>query len=136
MALVVTHDSVKFGIGDTVKVYFRLPQSDTSTKGSNTQVFEGVVIAIKGRLESKTITVRRIGVQQVGIEKIFPLSSPLLTKVEVVRSGVKGTRRAKLYYVRSKHKREVELIYTRANRKGVKAKSKSNSSKKQPRKRG
>jgi len=62
--------------------------------------FQGVVIAIRGRGENKTFTVRRIGAAGVGIEKIFPLSSPLLTKIEIKKKG--DVRRAKLYYLRKK----------------------------------
>lgn len=136
MAIQTSHGEVRFGIGDTVKVHQKLT-SQASGKGDNTQVFEGVVIAIKGRQVSKTITVRRIGEHQVGIERIFPLASPSLLKVELVRQGMKGSRRAKLYYVRVKHKKEVELIYTRAKRKeSAKKDSNSKPSKAKSRKKG
>lgn len=136
MTLQVAHKEVRFGIGDTIKVHQKLT-SQASGKGDNTQVFEGVVIAIKGRDVSKTITVRRIGEQQIGIERIFPLFSPNLIKVEVVRKGQEGSRRAKLYYIRAKHKKEVELIYTRAKRKESAKKDKdSKPSKTKSRKKG
>jgi len=112
MAIHATKDDVKFGVGDTVRVTQKI------TEGNKTrlQSFEGMVIGIKGRDINKTFTVRRIGVQQVGIEKIFPLYSPLIEKIEVTRQGTKGIRRAKLYYTRKKPKREVDKIYSRVKK--------------------
>jgi large subunit ribosomal protein L19 len=79
----------EFGVGDTVRVY----QQDSS--------FEGVVIKIKGRQENKTFTVRKIGLDSIGVEKIFPFLLPTITKLEVVTKA-KKVRRAKLYYLRKK----------------------------------
>lgn len=112
MAIHATKDGVKFGVGDTIRVTQKI------TEGSKTrlQVFEGMVIGIKGRDINKTFTLRRIGVQQIGIEKIFPLYSPLIEKIEVTREGTKGVRRAKLYYTRKKPKREIDKIYSRIKR--------------------
>jgi large subunit ribosomal protein L19 len=115
MALKTKHGEVSFGVGDVVRVHHKV--------GDRVQIFKGTVIAIRGRGINKTFTVRRIGAQKIGIEQIFPLSSPLLTKIEVVREGMRGVRRAKLYYIRNKSKREVEKIYSRAKRRSqVKAK--------------
>lgn len=110
MALVAKHKDSEFAIGDTVNVVQELKEGDKTRK----QVFEGVVIAIKGKGINKSFTVRRIGAQQVGIERIFPLASPIIEKVEVVRRGLLGVRRAKLYYIRDKSKKEIEKIYSRA----------------------
>jgi len=79
----------EFAVGDSVRVFY-----------GPGNPFQGVVIAIRGRGENKTFTVRRIGAAGVGIEKIFPLSSPLLTKIEIKKKG--DVRRAKLYYLRKK----------------------------------
>ena len=110
MALIAKHKDSEFAIGDTVSVVQELKEGDKTRK----QVFEGVVIAIKGKGINKSFTVRRIGAQQVGIERIFPLASPIIEKVEVVRGGLLGVRRAKLYYIRDKSKKEIEKIYSRA----------------------
>lgn len=110
MALTAKHKEVEFGVGDTIKV----TQSIEEAGKKRSQVFEGIVIAIKGRDENKSFTVRRIGAGAIGIERIFPLSSPLLLKVEVARSGTKGVNSAKLYYIRDKSKKEIEKIYARA----------------------
>ena len=85
-------DVPSFKIGDTVNVAVRIIEGDRE----RTQVFTGVVIARKGGGVSETFTVRRI-VNNEGVERVFPLHSPRVASVEVVRSG--KTRRAKLYYL-------------------------------------
>lgn len=84
-----------FHIGDTVKVHFAI------VEGTNEriQVFEGVCIAKKNSGLRKTFTIRKIS-YGVGVERVFPLHSPRVQKVEVVRLG--RVRRAKLYYVRKR----------------------------------
>ena len=82
-------------VGDTVKVHVKVKEGSRE----RIQVFEGIVIAKKhGGLE-ETFTVRRLA-YGVGVEKVFPLHSPLIEKVETVRSGY--VRRAKLYYLRGR----------------------------------
>ncbi len=110
MALTLTHASgTTFGIGDRVRVFQKIKEKDKF----RSQVFEGLVIKIKGTPESKSFTVRRIGVNQIGIERIFPVDSPVIEKVEVSKRGVEGVKRAKLYYVRGKSTREIDKIYSR-----------------------
>lgn len=134
MALKAQHKDKVFGVGDRVKVFQRVKEGDKI----RLQAFEGRVIAIKGKESEKTITVRRIGLQKVGIERIFPLSSPAYERIEVVREGLSGVRHAKLYYTRGKSHREIEKIYARAARKGgkevAKAKSKVTKTKKKAKK--
>lgn len=83
----------EFNIGDTVKVGVQIKEGDKS----RIQNFEGVVIARKNGGIRETFTVRKIS-NGVGVERTFPIHSPLVTSVEVVRKG--KPRRAKLYYVR------------------------------------
>lgn len=85
---------VSFRPGDQVKVYFKV------IEGSNEriQVIEGTVIRIKGSGLSKTFTLRKVSFG-VGVEAIFPINSPRIKKIEVVRHG--KVRRAKLYYLRN-----------------------------------
>ena len=85
----------QFGIGDGVKVYVRIVEGEKE----RTQMFEGTVIARHGGGISETFTVRRVS-YGVGVEKTFPLHSPNVEKVEIVRSG--KVRRAKLYYLRDR----------------------------------
>jgi len=88
-------DLPNFRVGDTVKVYTKIVEGDKE----RIQVFRGTVIARRGSGTSETFTVRRI-VANEGVERIFPIHSPSLVNVEVVRSG--KTRRAKLYYLRQR----------------------------------
>lgn len=84
----------EFNIGDTVKVSVKIKEGDKS----RIQAYEGVVIARKNGGVRETFTVRKIS-NGVGVEKTFPIHSPLIAGVEVVRKG--KPRRAKLYYVRN-----------------------------------
>ena len=82
-------------VGDTVRVHVRITEGDKS----RIQVFEGTVIAKKHGGINETFTVRRVA-HGCGIERVFPVHSPVVEKVEIVRSG--KVRRAKLYYLRSR----------------------------------
>jgi large subunit ribosomal protein L19 len=102
----------EFGAGDTVRVHVRV------TEGSRTrlQAYEGVVIARKGGGLQESFTVRKISYGE-GVERVFPLFSPMVEKVEVVRRG--EVRRAKLYYLRGrmgKSARIAEATNVRAKR--------------------
>ncbi len=84
-----------FGPGDTVKVNFRIREGDRE----RVQAFQGVVIRRQnGKGPASSFTVRRVASGGVGIERIFPLYSPLIDSLEVIRRG--AVRRAKLYYLR------------------------------------
>ena len=88
-------DVPKFGIGDGVKVYVKIVEGEKE----RVQMFEGTVIARHGGGISETFTVRRVS-YGVGVEKTFPLHSPNVAKVDIVRVG--KVRRAKLYYLRDR----------------------------------
>ena len=85
----------KIEVGDLVKVYVRIKEGDKS----RIQMFEGTVIAKKHGGVNETFTVRRVA-HGCGVERVFPLHSPSVDKVEVVRNG--KVRRAKLYYLRDR----------------------------------
>ena len=85
----------QFNIGDTVRVHVNIREGNRE----RIQDFEGTVIARKGSGIAETFTVRRVS-YGVGVEKIFPVNSPIIDKVEVVRHG--KVRRAKLYYLRGR----------------------------------
>jgi large subunit ribosomal protein L19 len=91
----VNRDIANFTIGDTVDVHQRILEG---TK-ERIQVFQGVVIARRGEGLRETFTVRRV-VQGEGVERVFPLYSPRIAKVEIKRTG--QVRRAKLYYLRDR----------------------------------
>ena len=84
----------EFEVGDTVKVYGRIVEGNRT----RTQVFEGTVIKRQGGSNRETFTVRKTS-NGVGVEKTWPLHSPNVEKIEVVRKG--KVRRAKLYYLRN-----------------------------------
>ena len=84
---------VQFKAGDTVKVFFKVVEGGNE----RIQAFEGVVIQKKGTGLTETFTVRKISFG-VGVERIFPIHSPRIDKIQVVRQG--KVRRAKLYYLR------------------------------------
>lgn len=98
----------KVHVGDTVDVHYKLIEKEKVAGKAKrevkveirerTQIFEGIVIAIKGNHDSRMFTVRRIGISNIGIERIFPAVSPWIVKVVVKKRG--SVRRAKLYYLR------------------------------------
>lgn len=96
MALKAKHQDADFKVGDTIRVKHQF----LSGGKTQSQIFEGVVIAIKGRGAGKSFTVRKIAAGAVGVEKIWPLMSPNLLKVTVKKPG--QVRRAKLYYLRQR----------------------------------
>jgi len=88
-------DLPDFGPGDTVRVHVRVVEGSRE----RVQVFEGVVIARNGSGASETFNVRKLSAG-IGVERLFPLHSPKIDKIEVVRFG--DIRRAKLYYLRGR----------------------------------
>ena len=86
---------VNFSVGDTINVHYRIIEGEKE----RIQVYQGVLISIRGRGVNRMIMVRRI-VANEGVERIFPLHSPRIAQIEVVRRG--DARRAKLYYLRER----------------------------------
>lgn len=109
---------VTFHVGDTVRVHYKLIEKEKvagKTKREvkeetreRIQVFEGIVIAIKGSGVNVMFTVRKIGAGAIGIERIFPLVSPWIRKITVKKLG--DVRRAKLYYLRGKLGKEASRV--------------------------
>ena len=89
----IRSDLPNFRTGDTIKVHFRIKEGEKE----RTQVFEGICLAKHRAGARSTITVRKISFT-VGVERIFPINSPRIEKIEVVQRGV--VRRSKLYYLR------------------------------------
>lgn len=94
----------EFRVGDTIKVFYKIIEGEKM----RIQPFEGIVISFRGSGVSKTFTVRRIGADQVGVERILPLFSPNIEKIKVVKHG--NVRRAKLFYLRNKVGREAMRV--------------------------
>lgn len=91
-------DLANFRPGDTIAVHYKIKEGDRE----RIQIFEGVVIAKKGGGLRETFTVRKVS-YGVGVERIFPLHSPLIEKIRIKRRG--KVRRAKLYYLRGRSKK-------------------------------
>jgi len=85
----------EFDAGDTIRVNVRVREGEKE----RTQAFEGVCIAKKGGGASETFTVRKVS-SGIGVERVFPLHSPMVESIQVVRRG--RVRRAKLYYLRAR----------------------------------
>ena len=87
-------DLPEFGIGDTIRVWVKVVEGDRE----RLQAFEGTVIAKRNGSVRETFTVRRIS-YGIGVERMFPVHSPRIEKIDVLRKGI--VRRAKLYYLRN-----------------------------------
>ena len=102
----------EFRIGDTVKVHFTIVEG----KNERVQVYEGLVIARKNGGLRQTFTVRKLS-YGIGVERVFPVHSPRIQKIEVIRRG--RVRRSKLYYIRDrvgKRAKVAERIQRKQNR--------------------
>lgn len=96
MAQYLNYNDQEVAVGDTIRVHQRIVEE----KRTRTQIFEGVVIAIRGKESGKSFVVRKISVGGIGVEKIFPVMLPSIEKIEVKRKG--DVRRSKLYYLRER----------------------------------
>ena len=104
-------EPANFNVGDSVKVHTKVVEGDKE----RIQVFSGVVIGRRGRGLNSTFTVRRISYGE-GVERVFPLHSPRVDKVEVERQG--NVRRAKLTYLRNRVGKGATLVKEKETRKG------------------
>ncbi len=96
MAQYLSYNDQTISVGDTVRIHQRIIEE----KKSRIQVFEGVVIAIRGSENGKSFVVRKIATGSIGVEKIFPVNMPSIEKIEVKRKG--QVRRGKLYFLRER----------------------------------
>lgn len=98
----IRKDLPQFNVGDTIQVFYKV------TEGSREriQVFEGTVLKIQGEGSRKTFTVRRIS-YGIGVERTFPINSPRIDKITVIRKG--KVRRAKLYYLRDRQGKSAKV---------------------------
>jgi large subunit ribosomal protein L19 len=100
--LVPENRSINFEVGDTVKVHYKIVEGNRE----RVQVYEGTVIAINNKQASKTFTVRRIS-YDIGVERVFPLFTPRIAKIEVVRKA--KVRKSKLYFLRERTGKSAKL---------------------------
>ena len=92
----MTTKGTNFKAGDIVKVIFKIPE------GAKTRPtpFEGLVLSIKGDSQNRTFTVRKNASQRVAVERIFPIDSPSIENIDIVKQS--KVRRARLYYIRKR----------------------------------
>lgn len=107
-------DLPDFRAGDTLRVHVKVSEGDKQ----RIQVFQGVVIARKGNGTGESFTVRKMS-GGIGVERVFPIHSPMLDKIEVVRRG--RVRRAKLYYLRGLRGKAARIEERREDRPPKKA---------------
>jgi len=103
-------DKIEFCVGDTIKVSQTIKEGDKT----RTQAFQGIVIAIRGDGQGKNFIVRKIAVGGIGVEKIYPINTPTLTGIEIIKKG--KVKRAKLYYLRNllgKKATKIKDVYVR-----------------------
>ena len=115
--LVAERPVPEFGAGDTVRVHFKVVEGTRE----RIQVYEGVVIARSNRGLNSSFTVRKISYGE-GVERVFPLYSPRIEKIEVVRRG--AVRRAKLYYLRGRRGKSARIAEKTDRRVGTAASAK------------
>lgn len=102
-------DIAPFQVGDTVKVHTRVVEGDKE----RIQVYTGIVIGRKGTGINESFTVRRVSSGE-GVERVFPLHSPRIAKIEVERRG--DVRRAKLYYLRNRKGKAATTVKEKSDR--------------------
>jgi len=100
--LIKKNDLPKFGPGDTINVKYKIIEGNKE----RIQSFKGVVLQIKGKGLNKTFTVRKIS-YGVGVERIFPLYSPMIDSIEIIRKG--KVRRARIYYIRNLKGKNIKI---------------------------
>ena len=113
-------DKVGFGVGDSVRVHTKVIEGDKQ----RIQIFSGIVIAKRGHGLNETFTVRRISYGE-GVERVFPLHSPKIEKIEVERKG--KVRRAKLTYLRDRLGKQAMLVKEKESEVKEEASKKSDS---------
>ena len=96
MEIAKESEKSNFKVGDLVRVTSR----DTEDNKVHAAPFEGIVIALRGKDSGITFTVRKIATNKVAVERIFPLNSPAIEDIKIIKSG--NVRRAKLYYLRNR----------------------------------
>ena len=104
MANSFTYNQKEINVGDRIAVHQKIVEEGKT----RTHVFDGVLIAVKGREDNQSFTVRKIASNSIGVERIFPVNSPVIKKIDIKTKG--HVRRAKLYYLRERVGRQATRI--------------------------
>ena len=100
-SVIVKEQTIK--VGDTVKISYKFKEGEKE----KLQLFQGMLIAVKGSGESKMFTIRKVTKDKIGVERIFSVTSPYIEKIEVTKSAT--ARRAKIYFVRGLSDKELRV---------------------------
>jgi large subunit ribosomal protein L19 len=100
---IINDEYPEFKTGDTVNVHYRVREGDKE----RIQQYEGLVISRKGSGANKTFMVRKISAGNIGVERVFPLYSPFIAKIELKKQG--SVRRSKLYYLRERRGKSARI---------------------------
>lgn len=104
---ITLHDTV-MNVGDTVKIHYAIKDKD---KKKN-QIFEGILLSVRGRGNNKMFTVRKVTRSNIGVERIFPAISPFIEKIEIATKTT--NTRANIEYIRERSRREIkEKLYSK-----------------------
>lgn len=116
MAINLNIHGTTIHVGDTISVHYKIIEKEVVSgktkrekheeQKERTQAFTGTVLAIRGKGDGQSFVVRHTGVGNIGVERIFPVISPWIKKIVVKKKG--KVRRAKLYYLRQKSKKEIQ----------------------------
>jgi len=96
MSLSFTLQDQTYSVGDTLKVNYKIKEKDKE----RVQAFDGILLAVRGRGDSKSIIVQKTAADSVQVERIFPINSPWIDSIKKMRSAKSKIRRSKLYYLR------------------------------------
>lgn len=110
---IVTNEYPEFKTGDTVNVHYRVREGDKE----RIQQFEGIVISRRGSGANQTFIVRKISAGNIGVERIFPLFSPFIAKIELRKQG--DIKRSKLYYLRDRQGKAARVKEKEQNQNAV-----------------
>jgi len=97
MSIKITYKDTEFSVGDTIKVNYKIKEKDKE----RIQAFDGLLLAIKGKGDNKSITIQKNASDAVKVERIIPINSPWIDSITKVRSSKVKIRRSKLYYLRN-----------------------------------
>ena len=109
----IIRNELTFNVGDKIVVYYNIHEAGKK----KAQQLEGIVLSTKGVVEKKMFCVRKMTKSKIGVERIFPVNSPFIDKIEIKRKATR-VRRAKVYFVREKSERDItERLYRGQNAK-------------------
>ena len=96
MSFKFSHQDIEYSVGDTIKINYKIKEKDKE----RLQAFDGILLAVRGRGDTKSIIVSKSASDGVRVERIFPITSPWIESIKKLRSPKTKIRRSKLYFLR------------------------------------